>query len=225
MDLIDRSDLESLTKNEGHSFVSSEMKDFAKDLNIKTINDMIYFDMAYYTYFRPAKTEEEVNLCFDQTFKLDANEIFKRKMYRGCSDRGISIAPILRYLGIPTVYLEAARIDWIEAVQKSIKEKKDMSGHIFLEIYLNDKWYLYDPTKHIIYDDYDPENICLPENYVAFAKGMNQKVLGVFDIDSEQELAYKLLKDFDITTYKNPNYKKIDINSFELRLKNKKIGS
>jgi len=211
MDLIDRNNLENLTKNDNHSFMSNEMKEFAKGLKIKTIDDMVYFDKAYYTYFRSPNSDEEKESIDFQKFKLDAKEIFERKVYGGCSDRGISIAPILRYLGIPTVYLEAAKIEWIEKIQEDIKKVNSMAGHIFLEIYLDNKWYLYDPTFHLVYDNYDFNNSCLPRNYVAFSKGMNQKSLGVIDVKSEQKLAYDSLKDYDLSTYKDPEYKEINV--------------
>ncbi len=86
-----------------------------------------------------------------------------------------------------------------------------MQGHIFLEIYIKDTWYLYDPTFHILYFDYDYDNIFLPRGYIAFAKALNSHEIGVHSTQDEKQIGIEYAKSFCISEYKNPNYNMIDI--------------
>lgn len=201
---INRNDIDSLLENYGQSEMSNIMIEFANKIpDIKTIKDLKVLDKLFYEYFSTDKHTKK--------FECTASEIFKRKTVSGCSDIGLAIAPILRYKKIPTVYIESANIEWIKNLQEDNENKELMRGHIFLEIYLNNKWYLYDPTFHYIYDDYDYNNLSLPRGYYVFAKAMNSFDIGVHSVKDEKKIASKLLEDFDINRYNNPNYKKYDL--------------
>lgn len=199
MDKIDRNNLDSLLMNVGQSKMSKAMIDFANTiLNINSINDLRELDRLFYNYFTKDNSTKK--------FECAAEQIFDRRTFSGCSDIGLAISSILRYKSIPTVYVESASIEWIKDVQEDNDNKELMRGHIFLEIYLNNKWYLYDPTFHLIYDNYDYNNLCLPRDYYVFAKGMNSFDIGVHSVKDEKELAISILKDYDISSYINPNY-------------------
>ena len=205
---IDRSNLNSLLVNDGQSKMSKSMIEFAKSLpEIKSVEDLKKLNRLFYEYFTRDKSTKK--------FECTAEEIFERKTFSGCSDIGLAISPILRYKGVPTVYVESASIEWIKDLQEDNDNKEFMRGHIFLEIYLDNKWYLYDPTFHLVYDDYDYNNLCLPRDYYVFAKGMNSFDLGVHSVKEEKELATNILKNFDILTYVNPKYKKYDLKGSE----------
>ena len=208
---IDRNDLNSLLVNDNQSYMSEVMIDFANSIpSINSIEDIHLLDRAFFSYF---KREENGTEKFEKT----ASEIFERKTVTGCSDIGLAITPILRYKGIPTVYLESAEINWLKDKQEN-NNKDIMSGHVFLEIFLNNNWYLYDPTFHLLYLDYDHNNLSLPRNYYAYAKALNAHDLGVFNTKDERKLAINCLNDFDISKYKEPNYDFFDIR-FEINSK------
>ena len=113
--------------------------------------------------------------------------------------------------GIPTVYVESAQIEWIKDVQENNEDKELMRGHIFLEIFLNNTWYLYDPTFHLVYDNYNCENLFLPRGFVAFAKSLNCHELGIHSVKDEKKIGTEAIIDFDITEYNEPNYEVIDL--------------
>ena len=94
-------------------------------------------------------------------------------------------------------------------------------GHVFLEIFLNNKWYLYDPTFHLLYLNYDYNNSSLPRNYFAFAKALNSHDLGVFNTKNERNLAIGCLLSFDISKYKGPKYSYFDTR-FQIKSDNKR---
>lgn len=201
---IDKNNLDSLLVNVGQSKMSKAMVDFANTVpDINTIEDLRWLDRLFYNYFTKDNSTKK--------FECTAEQIFDRRTFSGCSDIGLAISPILRYKGIPTIYVESASIEWIKDVQEDNENKELMRGHIFLEIYLNNKWYLYDPTFHLVYGDYDYNNLCLPRDYYVFAKGMNSFDIGVHSVKNEKELATNVLKDFDITSYTNLNYNKYDL--------------
>lgn len=206
MKKIDRNNLDSLLINDGQSMMSDSMIEFARSLpEIKRVEDLKKLDRLFYVYFTRDKSTKK--------FECTAEEIFDRRTFSGCSDIGLAISPILRYKGVPTIYVESASIEWIKDLQDNNDNKEFMRGHIFLEIYLDNKWYLYDPTFHLVYDNYDYNNLCLPRDYYVFAKGMNSFDLGVHSVKEEKELATNILKDFAVSIYINPNYDKYDLRS------------
>jgi hypothetical protein len=91
-----------------------------------------------------------------------------------------------------------------------------MQGHIFLEILLDEKWYLYDPTFHVIYDNYDSSNNNYPRRYYVFAKGENANSLGVYNTKDERALAISQLNNYDYNEYVDPNYPEINLKTLEL---------
>ena len=192
---VDRDDLESLLENTGQNEMSEEMKSFAEALpEIKTIEDLKFLDEKYYSMFSYEKNAGGMRM------NLASSEIFEKKLYRGCSDIGLSIAPILRYKKVPTIYVDTARLNWI----KNMSANTD--GHIFLEVFLDNKWYLYDPTRHLVYDNYNPDNYSLPNDYYVFAKGLNAWQLGIADSYEQRHYLKERFNDFDITEYKDPEY-------------------
>lgn len=72
-----------------------------------------------------------------------------------------------------------------------------MQEYIFLEIYLNKTWYLYDSTFHLIYYSYDYDNSFLPRGYVVSAKGMNCHELGIHSVQDEKKIGSMLIKYVD----------------------------
>lgn len=201
---INRKDLISLLENKGQNEVGLSMLSFASQIpDIDTIDDLKYLDTLFYSSFQQDKTTKK--------FACTSEEIFSRKTFSGCSDIGLAISSILRMKGIPTVYVESAKIEWIQYVQKNDERKELMQGHIFLEIYLENKWHLYDPTFRIVYDNYDYNNLCLPRRCYVFAKALNCHELGVHSVQEEKKLSIDVLKDFDTSSYKEPNYKGIDL--------------
>ena len=173
-----------------------------KDENDGTLKD---FDTKFYNYFKRDSSTPK----FSRTVK----EIFESKTFSGCSDIGLMSASILREKNIPTIYVETASVDWLNKVVNNLAGNDVMEGHIFLEIFISNKWYLYDPTRHIVYDNYDNTNNNYPKRYYAFAKGFNSNSLGVYNTKDERKLALDKLKYYDYNQYIDPKYKKIDLNN------------
>ena len=199
MNLVnDRNNLEAFLVNNGQSEMSKKMLEFANTINnLYDIEDLKDLDRKFYKYFSRNKDTKK--------FSRTSSEIFESKTFSGCSDVGLAIAPILRYKGIPTIYVESAKVSWINDM-----EQKCMEGHIFLEIFIDNKWYLYDPTFRCVYSGYDYNNPGLPREYYVFAKSLNCHDLGVNDVDSERNLAKSFFENNQVI-YNEPDYKKIKL--------------
>lgn len=201
---VNRENLESLLENKGQNEVGEAMFFFANQVpKIKTIEDLKTLDKLFYSYFKSDKHTKK--------FACTSEEIFERKTFSGCSDIGLAISAILRMKGIPTIYMESAKIEWIGYVQANDERQECMQGHIFLEIYLNHKWYLYDPTFRVLYDNYDYTNLFLPRGFYVFAKTLNCHEIGVHSVADEKKISIEVVKDFDISIYKEPNYSVVDL--------------
>ena len=196
--------------NEGQSSINEDIKEFCKSIpDINTVGDLKKLDKIFYDTF----TRDQTTTKFERT----VIDIFNSKTFSGCSDIGFMMSSILREKNIPTVYVETASIDWLEDVDKNLPNSRMMRGHIFLEVFINNKWYLYDPTFHVVYDNYDKNNNNYPRNYYVFAKGENAHSLGVHSVADERVLALNSLKDYDYNSYIDPKYKEININSRQIK--------
>lgn len=198
--------------NSGQSEINKDFKDFCNLIpNISKIEDLIEFDKIFFKVFsRDASTPK---------FSRSILEIFYSKTFSGCSDIGLIVSAILREKGIPAVYVETAKIDWLEKVFNNLPGNDLMEGHIFLEIKVNDVWYLYDPTFRIVYLNYDINNKNYPRNYYVFAKGVNCNSFGVYSTRDERALALSILGDYDISSYVNPNYDELDFKDGKNKVK------
>lgn len=195
--------------NNNQSSVNDEIRNFCKNIpDINSIDDLKIIDKIFFEYFsRDTSTPK---------FSRSVIDIFNSKTFSGCSDIGMMMATILREKGIPTVYVETANVDWLNKEINNLPGHEVMQGHIFLEILLGEKWYLYDPTFHVIYDNYDSSNNNYPRRYYAFAKGENANSLGVYNTKDERALAISKLNNYDCNEYVDPNYSKINLKTLEL---------
>lgn len=204
---IERSNLNNFLINEGQNEVGPCMIEFANSIGkIESIND---FTIMWKKYMKEILRDKENKV---PKFERTSEEIFKEKIWSGCSDVGTSFAPILRMKGIPTIYLQSASINWIKDLNENNKDARMVKGHIFLEIYLNNEWLLFDPTNGYIYLGYDYNNFSLPNSYYVFSKSLNGHELGHTTLKDNNEIMKKIFLNFDISSYNEPNYEKIDLN-------------
>ena len=79
----------------------------------------------------------------------------------GCHDYGLVFAAAVRELGYPAVMVDSYSIAWVEQFQAGSAESH--IGHVFVEVYMDGKWTLVDPTNGWYVDEgYDPTQPVLP---------------------------------------------------------------
>jgi len=110
---------------------------------------------------------------FDVFRKRTAEEIIKDGFSVGCSDIGLAFITLAREKGIPSKYLETIRTQWLE------NPGQTYMGHIFAEVYIQNHWYLVDPTDGYISVRHRPA----PTQYVVAAKGLDSWDIGVRNYD------------------------------------------
>jgi hypothetical protein len=74
--------------------------------------------------------------------KRTASQIISSRKSNGCTDYGLVFLTLVRELGIPAKYVET-----IEKENLSHPERLHVSGHIFVELFINGKWEIYEPFR------------------------------------------------------------------------------
>jgi hypothetical protein len=88
----------------------------------------------------------------------------------GCAQYSVLFGSLARACGIPTVWVKTLDADWIRGFRTKGTEGS-WNGHVFLEIFIHDRWMLLDDTQLVLYDNYDPKTRILPGNRYAYDKG------------------------------------------------------
>lgn len=95
-------------------------------------------------------------------FQRTAEEIWKSKIFTGCTDCAIVFATFARQIGIPTTILATAEKSWLESFLKG--EETSHRGHSFCECFYEGEWFLVDPTSRRIERKYDTKKLVLSYN-------------------------------------------------------------
>lgn len=202
---IDRTNLDYFLMNHGQNTIGPSLEQIISEVGkIETISDIARLLLYIRRNFQQDK-EHKI-----KKFVRTSEEIAESKIWSGCSDMGTLVAPILRENGIPTVYLQSARLDWINDLLENNNQKSLVRGHIFLEVLINDEWILLDPTMGCFYTNYNYRNLSLPGNYYVFSKSLNGHEVGCDSLSNNNKIMTALFQDFDINSYQDPNYVKID---------------
>lgn len=106
-----------------------------------------------------------------------AEQIIKNGRFLGCSDYALVAVALLKTLKIPCRLVQVINKDWLS--DKKVK----IIGHVLVEVYLDKKWHVLEPTKGIIGLDY------ASFNYVVYKKGANFQDIGIQNL---KELRRKL---------------------------------
>lgn len=109
--------------------------------------------------------------------KRTADQIIKDGFTTGCTDVALVFIALARAKKIPTKYVEAIRRKWIESGSEDFIE-----GHVFAEVYINNRWHIIDPTEACLKFWYD--------RWLIFAKGLDSWDIGIHDLS---ELKQKFL--------------------------------
>ena len=107
----------------------------------KGINDKKDFSTLAEIYLRVSS----IKVGSGDKFKRTAEQIIEQGL-TGCTDYGLVFAALARYKGIPAVFLQAANIDWIKDLKANNENANFIRGHILIEVFIGDKWYLVDST-------------------------------------------------------------------------------
>ena len=150
-----------------------------------------------------------------EKFGRTSHEIITSGGVTGCTDYGLAFASLARAKGIPSVFIQTARIDWIEARKSS--NSGMIVGHILVEVFIEGKWYLVDSTSGRLYLNYDRNNFSLPDGYYVFAKSIEVWDSGAKNERENWQMMMDLFWIFDPSVYNNPGYDYIDLTTGETK--------
>lgn len=133
----------------------------------------------------PEKTLVAIGKWINENLKYDGGAAYAwrnfdtaldSKVYGGCADHALVFAALARANGIPTVFVKTMDADWIREF-RTTGTCQSWRGHVFLEVYMGERWRLLDASMMQIYDDYEPTMRLLPGNRYAYDKGADPYAL------------------------------------------------
>jgi len=126
-------------------------------------------------------------------FSRTSEDIFQSGILGGCSDFALVQATLFRAVGVPSRIVMTANADWMLNFRTN---KMSMGeGHSFIEVYLEDRWYLVDPTYRILFSAYDPDDKSYPHGEYFCARGKDFWDMGVKGMaDSDRVLKQRAMK-------------------------------
>jgi len=147
--------------------------------------------------------------------KQSAQEIFISRRLSGCNDWGLLLTAILRSLGHPVVFMNAAGIEWAKNYRKD--PSVEFSGHAFLEIFINGSWIVLDSVTGEYLKDYDFNDPVIPipkkrageRGYFVYQKGLDHWSLGVKSIKDNEQIMREFALNYPLDSLIIPN-KKVD---------------
>jgi hypothetical protein len=127
------------------------------------------------------------------------DQMLDDKLQGGCAQYSVLFGSLSRACGISTVWVKTLDADWIRGFRTKGTEGS-WNGHVFLEIYIHDRWMLLDDTQLVLYEDYDTKMRILPGNRYAYDKGGDpyELILSArWELWKKQVRAY--FSDFDLS--------------------------
>lgn len=115
--------------------------------------------------------------------KRTAQEIIKSRKVSGCGDKAVIFAVLARANDIPAKIVETLEEEWLIA-----KVSSPVSGHVFVDVFINGKWIIADPTIGNLGIGY---NWPLGKRFVIYKKGLDSWNIGIKKLD---DLRSKFLK-------------------------------
>jgi hypothetical protein len=139
-------------------------------------------------------------------------DILTKRVLTGCHDHGLVVAAILRRYGIPVVYVDTTGIEW---GLKYPEKTRVFVGHVFLEVFLEGRWMLFDSGSGAYISEYDPTNPLIPvrkshepKGYYVMFKGLDPADYGVTTLRhlTETQKRYADMIKAEIQHFQYPEY-------------------
>jgi hypothetical protein len=148
---------------------------------------------------------------------VNVDQLLAERRLGGCHDYGLVFAAAVREMGYPAVMLHANSIAWMEEFQAGGGELH--AGHVFVEIYLEGRWILIDPTNGWYADEgYDPTNPVIPlrkrvtgsadelYGFYAESKGFDIWDFGVHSKEDTHQAMDEVARQVDLHSIVYPSY-------------------
>lgn len=164
---------------------------------LNLINQVIFFKL-HYLKNRPTKEYEG---------KRTVTDLLKERILTGCHDHAIVVASALRHFGYPVVMLLTVDISWLSRYL-SVRQS-EFNGHVFLEIFYQNRWILLDSTSGDIFLDYNRNNPIIAtkhQSYLALRRGLDPFDYGVKTIEDLERIMKEFIKKHGIDDMYEPQH-------------------
>ena len=142
-------------------------------------------------------------------FGRHISKILETRQTSGCHDYGVLFAALARAKGFEVNYIQTFNVDQIQSFQEKPETLIAASGHVFCEVWLNDKWILIDPQAAYLYRDYDPDNEYYPEGKVLYTKGLDSVGIGISNMPDMTEATREVVERVSLSDYAEPAYQRV----------------
>lgn len=153
--------------------ITKQIRQVAADFKLKGI-DLIF----------------EILTWLHQNIKLKSELGYKNKVFRrrtasqiitsgyacGCTDYALVFISLIRAKSIPAKYIEAINTDWFQK-----HDLNHLEGHVFSEVYLNNRWYIIDPQAAVI-------RVWYGKRYQKVADGLDSWHIGIKNLSDLRKI-------------------------------------
>ena len=181
------------------TLLTPRIKALASQLSAETRRERLYNAVQY--IWTNMRYDRWLN---SQMFTRTADQLFQDKVLGGCSDFALVKVTLFRALKIPARLVITANVDWMLRYQKDPLFLT--TGHAFIEVYLEDRWYLVDSTYRFLFSDYDAALKNYPRREYLCVKGIDYWEMGFTTVATFIEVAGELATGFQEDMYKDPDY-------------------
>lgn len=192
-------DAEPYLNSGSQTLLTPRIKAVAAQLSAKTRRERLYNAVQY--IWTNMRYDRWLN---SQMFTRTADQLFQDKVLGGCSDFALAKVTLFRALAIPARLVITANVDWILRYQKDPLFLT--TGHVFIEVYLEDRWYLVDSTYRFLFSGYDARLKSYPRREYLCVKGIDYWEMGFKEVATFIEVAGKLAAGFQEDMYEDPDY-------------------
>lgn len=133
-----------------------------------------------------------------------AEELFKEKTLGGCADYALAQVALFRAVGIPAQVVLTANAAWMQSYKQN--DLVITAGHVFIEVYLENRWHLVDPTYRFLYPHYDRTSNNYPRGEYFVMHGKDYWELGLFDVPTLVDIFHAHALSFHREWYREPSY-------------------
>ncbi len=156
-----------------------------------------------WTHFRYENREAHLS------FTRAADELFQSQVLGGCSDFALVQSVLFRALGIPARLVITADIDWMEKYKEN--NLYMTRGHVFIEVFLENRWYLVDTAYRTVYLDYQVFQKSYPRNLFFCFRTIDYWDIGIKSVDDVDRLLRAIALAFNPSQYHDPEYMEVTI--------------
>jgi len=192
------------TQGSGQSVITPLIQNIADQLEAETRRERMLKAIDYvWTNFQ--YDNRQAHLSFTRT----GDELFQAGVLGGCSDFALVQSVLFRALNIPARLVVTADVEWMEKYKGN--NLYMTRGHVFIEVYLENRWYLVDTAYRSIYLDYQMFQKSYPRNLFFCFRGTDYWEIGIKSVDDVDRLLRPIALSYDPLQYHNPGYSMVTI--------------